>query len=49
MHGFNICVPSEVLVVEGQNVLDAMHQHCRHQARVVNLHARDAMSYQKPS
>ena len=47
MHGFNIRVPSEVLVVEGQNVLDAVHQHCRHQARVVNLHARDAISYQK--
>ena len=46
-HGFNIRVPSEVLVVERQNVLDAMHQHCRHQARVVNLYARDAMSYQK--
>src|SRR5216684_5879570 len=47
MHGFNIRVPSEVLVVERQNVLDAMHAHCRHQTRVVNLHARDAMSYQK--
>jgi hypothetical protein len=47
VHGFNIRVSSEVLVVERQNVLDAMHQHWRHQARVVNLYARDAMSYQK--
>lgn len=46
MHGFN-SVPSKVLVIERQNALDPMHAHCRHSARVMNLHTRDTVRYQK--
>src|SRR5487761_25766 len=41
--GFNIGVADKVLVIERQNALDAMHSHRRHQARVMDLHARNAM------
>lgn len=47
MHSFNIRIPGEVLVVECQNALDHVHAHRGNQARVVNLHARDAMDHQK--
>ena len=47
MHGFNISIPSKVLVVECQNALYAMYPHRGHEACVVNLHTGDAVRYQK--
>jgi hypothetical protein len=47
VHGFNVSVPSKVPVVECENTLYAMYPHCRHEAGIVNLHARDAMGYEK--
>src|SRR5712692_1125757 len=44
--GFNINVAGKVFCVEGQNVFDAMHVHSRHQARVMNLCARDALCHE---
>ena len=42
-----IGIPGKVLVVEGQSVLDTMHAHCSYEARVVNLHAGEAVRYQE--
>ena len=47
MEHLYIGIPRKVLVVEGQNVLDTMHAHCRYEACVVNLHAGDAVRYQE--
>lgn len=49
MDSFYIGVPRKVLVVECQDALDAMYAHCRDEARIVDLHARDAARYQNPS
>jgi len=47
VHGLNIAIPSKVLIIEGQNTLDTVDSHGRYQTRVMNLHSRDAVSYQK--
>ena len=41
VHGFNIRVPSEVLVVERQNVLDGMRQHRCYKTCVVKIAVKD--------
>ena len=36
MNSLDIRVASKVAVVEGENMFDAVHAHCRYQSRVVN-------------
>ena len=43
MNSFDITVPGKVSIVECENSLDAVHPHCSHQTRVVNLNARDVV------
>ena len=40
----DIVVPGKVGSVESQEVTDAVDSHRRHQARIMDLHTRDAMS-----
>lgn len=43
----DVCVSRKIPVVERQDTLQSVHPHRRNQARVVNLHPRNAVSDQE--
>jgi len=47
MNGLDLGIASEVTLVEGKNSLDAVDAHCRRQARVVDLHARNVATHKQ--
>src|SRR5215471_3921702 len=47
MNGFDVRVPCEVSVVEGQNLLDGMHSHRGNQTCVVDLDSGNVMRHQQ--
>jgi hypothetical protein len=47
MNGLDLGIASKVTLVEGKNSLDAVDAHCRRQARVVDLNARNVATHKQ--